>query len=183
MARNHNSWTYLSSRQVLQYSTLQVREDTYHFAPRNTEANFVVCDSADWVLVIAVTTDRQVVLVNQFRHGRGEVVLEIPGGVMDDGETPLATGARELQEETGYVAEQLVALPPFLPNPAINTARCHIVVATGCRCAADTNFDPLEDIEVELRPLAEIPDMIRSGELLHALTIAAFSLAQLHQRL
>ena len=64
-----NSWTFVSSRQVREYRTLRIREDTYRFAPRDREANFVVCDSADWVLVIAVTEDEQVLLVNQFRHG------------------------------------------------------------------------------------------------------------------
>ncbi|MEM9356236.1 MAG: NUDIX hydrolase [Pseudomonadota bacterium] len=179
---DNQSWTFISSREVRTYRTLSIREDRYRFAPRNVEADFVVCDSDDWVLVIAITTDERVILVDQFRHGIGSNVLEIPGGVMEVNESPLEAGARELREETGYVAEQLEALPPFLPNPAINTAKCHVIVATGCRCESATEFDPFEEIDVHLRPLAEIPGLIRRGKLEHGLTIAAFSLADLHGR-
>ena len=175
-------WIHLRSRQLREFRTLRVREDRYRFTPRDREGDFVVCESADWVLIIALTPDDQVVLARQFRHGIGHLVLEIPGGVMEEGESPLESATRELCEETGFVAEQLEALPPFLPNPALNTAQCHVIVARGCRRVTTPEFDSFEDIEVELRPLSEIAQMIHSGELLHALTIAAFSVANLHKK-
>jgi 8-oxo-dGTP pyrophosphatase MutT (NUDIX family) len=175
-----NTWNLLGSHVLRDYGILRVREDKYRFAPTGAEADFVVCDSADWVLVIPITADNEVVFVRQFRHGRGEVVLEIPGGLMEPNEMPSETAARELREETGYVPRQLNAFGPLLPNPALNTARCHVVVARGCSRAANPNPDPLEQIETDLRPLSSVAQMIRSGELQHALCVAAFAITAVH---
>jgi 8-oxo-dGTP pyrophosphatase MutT (NUDIX family) len=172
-----HSWKLLSSRLIADYRILRLREDRYLFEPKQTEANFVVCDSADWVLIIPVTVDGQVVLVRQFRHGVRQVVLEVPGGLLDPGETPEASAVRELREETGYRAERIRLVGKMLPNPAINSASIHIVLAEGCHPAGDQNLDPFEQIEVVLRPLADIPGMIASGEIAHALVVAAFALA------
>lgn len=171
------SWKLLSTRLIADYRILRLREDRYRFEPKGTEANFVVCDSLDWVLVIPVTDDGQVVLVRQFRHGVRQVVLEVPGGLLEAGETPEASAARELREETGYQAEKIRLIGKMMPNPAINSAYIHIVVAEGCHLAGDQNLDPFERIEVVLRPLTDIPAMIASGELAHALVVAAFTLA------
>lgn len=130
--------------------------------------------------MIAITVDEQVVFVRQFRHGFGGVVLEIPGGVMELGKKPAESAARELQEETGYVAENIEVFPPLLPNPALNTARYHVALATGCALTALTNLDPFEQIEVELRPLDSVEELIRTRQLQHSLCVAAFSITGIH---
>lgn len=76
-------------------------------------------DSASWVNVVPVTTEGNVVLIRQFRHGIRDVVLEIPGGVIDGDEDPADAAARELREETSYVAENIRLLSRVLPNPAV----------------------------------------------------------------
>ncbi len=91
---SENTWSLLGSEPLRDYRVLRIREDKYRFGPTGAVTGFVVCDSADWVLVIPLTVDKNVVFVRQFRHGLGEVVLEIPGGVMEPGETPAATAAR-----------------------------------------------------------------------------------------
>ena len=171
------SWTLLSSRQVADYRILRVREDRYRFEPTQAEGNFVVCDTRDWALVIPVTPDGQVVLVRQYRHGVRQVVLEVPGGVLDDGESPEASAARELREETGYAAETIRLVGKMFPNPAINNAHSHVLLAEGCRLAGGQSLDPFERIDVLLRPVADIPVMIATGEIRHGLVIAAFALA------
>ena len=171
------SWTLLSTRQVADYRILRLREDRYRFEPTQQEADFVVCDSRDWALVIPVTPDGQVVLIRQYRHGVRQVVLEIPGGVLDDGETPEASAARELREETGYAAESIRLVGKMFPNPALNNAYVHVLLAEGCRMAGEPQPDPFERIDVILRPLADIPSMIAAGEISHGLVIAAFALA------
>ncbi len=171
------SWTLLSTRPIADYRILRLREDRYRFEPTQAEADFVVCDSHDWALVIPVTPDGQVVLVRQYRHGVRQVVLEIPGGVLDDSESPEASAARELREETGYAAESIRLVGKMFPNPAINNADVHVLLAEECREAGDQSLDPFERIDVVLRPLADIPAMIAAGEIRHGLVIAAFALA------
>ncbi|MBC8872024.1 MAG: NUDIX hydrolase [Planctomycetes bacterium] len=174
-----DSWTFLGSRYVGEYRVLRLREDRYRFEPSGDEADFVVCESADWVLVIPFTADGQVVLVRQYRHGVQQVVLEVPGGIVDENESPMETAARELQEETGFTAESIQVIGRLMPNPALNDAYCHVAVATGCRRTAEPSFDPMEKIEVVLTASSEIPSLIRSGELSHAQVIAAFALLQM----
>ena len=177
-----DQWQLIRSESLRDYSILQVREDWYRFHPTGAESGFVVCDSLDWVLIIPITVDGDVVFVRQFRHGLRDVVLEIPGGVMEPGETPATTAARELVEETGYVPESVRIFGPLLPNPALNTARCHIAVATNCELRGEPSPDPFELIETELRPLADVESLISSGELSHALCIAAFAVSGVHLR-
>lgn len=172
----HKSWTLLGSRQIADFKILRLREDRYRFEPSGAEADFAVCDSADWAFVIPITTDDEVVFVRQFRHGVRQVVLELPGGLMDDDEPPEVTAARELQEETGYRAGRLRRLGKLLPNPGLNTASCYVFLAEECRLAGQPDLDPLEQIDVVLKPLGEVWEMIRTGELCHAQAIAAFAL-------
>jgi ADP-ribose pyrophosphatase len=179
--QNHN-WQLLRSEVLREFRVVRVREDTYRFLPNGDECRYVVCDSADWVLVIPITIDNDIVFVRQFRHGLASSVLEIPDGVMDPGETPIQTAQRELQEETGFEAERIEMLGPLLPNPALNTARIHIAVAHGCRQNHAPSPEPHEDIQLELRSQNDVPAMIIGGELQHALCIAAFSLLSLSQQ-
>jgi len=172
----HKSWKLLASRNIADYKFVRIREDHYRFKPTGAEAPFVVCDSADWVLVIPVTAEGEVVMIRQFRHGVQKVVLEVPGGVVDAGESPQEAAVRELREETGFTAGRVRLLGTMMPNPAINSASCHVVLAENCRRTDAPQLDPFEKIDVLARPLDEIPNMIQSGELCHALVIAAFGL-------
>jgi len=137
--------------------------------------DFVVIDSASWVNVVPVTTEGNVVLIRQFRHGIRDVVLEIPGGVIDGDEAPEAAAARELREETGYVAQTIRPLARVLPNPAVQNNFLYLFVAEGCRNTGQTQPDAFELIEVLERPLEDIPGMIASGEIDHSLVITAFA--------
>ncbi len=174
---DEQNWRLVNRRSLREFSVVSVQEHTYEHVASGKHRGYVVCDSADWVFVIPVTPDDEVVFIRQFRHGLGEVVLEIPGGVMDPGETPMQTGVRELREETGYVPESVEMFGPLIPNPGLNNARYHVALARGCRPEFEPSTEPFEEIEIELRPLATLTEMITSGELSHALCIAAFAIA------
>ncbi len=178
---NAKNWKLLDKMSLRDFRVVSVQEHVYEHVPSGKQKGYVVCDSADWVFVIPVTPDNEVVFIRQFRHGRGEVVLEIPGGVMDPGETPEITGIRELKEETGYVPESVEMFGPLLPNPGLNTANFHIALARNCRPTSQPAPEPFEEIEIELRPLESVSEMISNGELTHALCIAAFAVTQAHQ--
>lgn len=144
-------------------------------SPRTGQAHPIsLLEAVDWVNVIALTPDLQVVLVRQFRHGTRDFTLEIPGGQVDARETPAQAAVRELREETGFAGGRPVLLGTVTPNPAFLNNRCHTVLLRHCRPVAEPELDRGEDIEVLLRPLAEIPEIIRSGGIDHALVICAF---------
>jgi len=147
------------------------------------ELDFFVLDTWDWVNVIALTEERRLVCIRQFRHGPRTDTLEIPGGAVDPGEDPLAAGLRELREETGYAAEGGRLLGAVNPNPAFHTNRCSTVLATGCRRVGELELDPGEDIEVCELEVPAFRDAIRRGEVDHALVLAAFLLAGLDPEL
>lgn len=140
------------------------------------ERAFSVIHSRDWVNVIALTPADEVVLIRQFRHGTRAVTLEIPGGIIEPGESFLDAGRRELREETGYTAERWLDLGWVEPNPAIQDNRCGTVLALDARRTAETDFDPGELIAVERAPLAEIAGLITRGEIRHTLVISGFFL-------
>lgn len=172
-------WPTLSSRDVADYHILKVRMDRCE-SPRTGEAHdFVVLQASDWVNVIAVTPDDHVVLIEQYRFGLQKVTLEIPGGLIDPGESPLEAGKRELLEETGYTARSFSLLGSVEPNPAIQTNRCYTVLAEGATLASSQHLDEKEDIGVLLRPLADVPRLLTGGEITHALVWAAFLHLQL----
>lgn len=168
------SWTLLGSRPVSEHRIFRLRYDRYRVAPTGAERDFVVIESADWVNVVPLTPDGQVVLVRQFRHGNRRLSLEIPGGIIDAGESPEAGAVRELREETGYVPQRLRLLGRVAPNPAIQNNWCYTYLAEGCRPTAESEPEQFERIQVELRALAEIPELIRREEIFHSLVINAF---------
>jgi ADP-ribose pyrophosphatase len=169
------SWTLLGSRDIADHRIFSIRYDRYRFEPTGAESDFVTIDSTDWVNVVPLTAEGEVVLVRQYRHAVRRVSLEIPGGMIDGDESPTAAAARELREETGFEAPDMRLLGRVRPNPAVQTNFCYFFLAEGCRQVAPPQLDPLERIEVVLRPLHDIPQLIRREEIFHTLVINAFA--------
>jgi len=168
------AWEILSTDYDRSFRVFRLRTDRARSPRTGKDHRFFVLESPTWVNVIPLTPEGNVVLVRQYRHGTREVTLEIPGGVAEEGDTPEGAARRELREETGWREENLISLGYVTPNPAIQNNRCYTFLADGVVPAGDQEQDDKEDIEVVLRPLAEIPRMIREGEIHHSLVIAAF---------
>lgn len=167
-------WPFVSSRIDRSFRIFNLRMDRSVSPRTGEEHDFIVLESAPWVNVIALNDREGVVLIRQYRHGIREVTLEIPGGLVDAGDDPLAAAKRELLEETGYRGEEWIDLGYVYPNPGIQDNRCHTFLALGATPAGEQSLDDKEDIAVLLKPLVEIPRLIRKGEITHALVICAF---------
>ena len=134
-----------------------------------------VLKTPDWVNIIPLTTDGQVVMIRQFRHGVADVTLEVPGGLIDATDAdPLLAARREMVEETGYDSDHIEPLGVVHPNPALQGNRCHTYVARDVVRRGEPQHGQMEYTAPVLVPLAEIPQRIQTGAITHALVIVAF---------
>ncbi|MBW1781240.1 MAG: NUDIX hydrolase [Deltaproteobacteria bacterium] len=167
-------WKIVSSTRDRSYRVFSLRTDRA-VSPRTGKTHrFFILESSSWVNVIPLTREQDVVMVRQYRHGTQDVTLEIPGGLVEDSDTPEAAAKRELFEETGYRAADTVFLGAVHPNPAIQNNQCYTFLARDVFPVGGQHQDEREDIEVLLRPLSAIPRLIREGEITHSLVLAAF---------
>jgi ADP-ribose pyrophosphatase len=140
----------------------------------------MVFEFGTWANVLAITKDGQAVLVKQYRHGVQEVLLELPGGIVEEGEEPIEGAKRELLEETGYSSNNIVEVGMIYPNPAIQSNRLFCFLALDAEEVGFQNLDESEDIEVELVHLDELVAMTKRREFLHALQVATLFHALAH---
>ncbi len=135
---------------------------------------FDIVDCPDWVNVVALTGSGAVVLIQQYRAGTRTITTEIPGGTVDPGESPRQAAERELREETGYESEDWELIGRVEPNPAFQTNTTFTFLARNARRTGPQRLDDTEMIEVEERPLADLPSLVADGTITHALVVCAF---------
>ena len=132
-------------------------------------------ETPDWVNMVAITPEKKIVVVHQYRFGTGEISTEIPGGLIDAGETSQQAAIRELREETGYTSSKWSYLGAVEPNPAFHTNLCHHWLAENIEKTDIPSLDEGEDIAVEILDFDAVRSAIRSGQIKHALALSALS--------
>lgn len=167
-------WPLIRSTEGPAYRIFSLRTDTAQAPRTGKEHDFIIIDSPDWINVIPLTEQEDVIMVKQYRHGTRQITLELPGGMVDPGDTTEQAARRELLEETGYKAKSFVQLGAVDPNPAILNNRCTTFVARNLTKINDGDFDETEDIEVVSVPLITIPSLIQDGTITNSLIVVAF---------
>ena len=176
-------WKKIRSVPIGDFRIFTLRSDTCVSPRTGKEHDFYVLDSVNWVNVIALTPDQQLVMVEQYRHGSGTVELEIPGGMMDPEETdPVATAVRELREETGYAGENARLLGKVHSNPAILANVTYTVLIENCRLQHALELDHGEDLATRLVPAADVPQLVADEKIGHSLVIVALYYFDLWRR-
>ena len=173
-----NDWITDAERIVIDSPFIKVLERDCHSSEDDRKHRFYLLKSRDWCNIIPITESGNIVLVKQFRVGVNQHTLEIPGGVIDPSDpTPSACAVRELIEETGYVpveGAECIDLGWNHPNPAIQDNRCFSFVIGPVRKERDQNLDYGEMIEIIEKPIEEIPHLIRTQQITHALMLNTF---------
>lgn len=151
-----------------------LRQDRSTSPITGEEHNFYVLEAPEWVNMIAITKSNKLVLIRQFRHGTRSVTLEIPGGMVDPGETPMESARRELLEETGYSSKKWRQIGAVHPNPAIQSNMCHTFLALDAVKMQDPELEGTEDIEVSLCGEDEMDKLVSEAQITHSLVAVAF---------
>jgi 8-oxo-dGTP pyrophosphatase MutT (NUDIX family) len=162
-------WRLAETREVGHFRVFAVDNSDLYDSEGRRRGDVYTMRCSNWCHVIPITPEGQVVMVWQYRFGSDELSLEIPGGVIDEGEEPIVCAARELLEETGYAAGALEPFGVVQPNPALSGNRLHSFIARDVTFARATAFDPLEELEVALVNVADIASLLDSGVIQHAL--------------
>lgn len=167
-------WQTISSNALVEDRWIRLTADRCLLPNGKVLEPYYVLHERDWVHVFAQGDAGEVLVVRQFRYAAAALCVELPGGVVDEGESPLAAAKRELLEETGYEASEWASVGRMYANPARQTNTVHIYMARGLTKRASQALDESEDIEFEFASVAKIHDMIDRNEFSQALHAASF---------
>lgn len=151
--RQPEPWLTVSSEVIVADRWIRLRADTCVDAAGRTIAPFYVLESAEWISVLALTTDGDAIVVEEYRHGAAIIALGTIGGAVESGESPMDAAARELREETGYEARDMIDLGATWANFGNHTNRVHHFLARDCVRVGEQKLDDGELITVRARPM------------------------------
>lgn len=175
-------WKVIKSEKLFSAPWLNVRKDVCELPDGRKHNDYYILEYPDWATAFALTEDNKVIMVRQYRHGLGIVSTELPGGVIDKGETAKQAIARELLEETGYEFDSIEEIGKVAPNPATSNNYMHMFLAKGGRKVAEQKLDETEDVEILIHSIEEVKQMVHENKIVQALhtTCIFYALEKLH---
>jgi 8-oxo-dGTP pyrophosphatase MutT (NUDIX family) len=175
---------WVTTKEELKYTTniFKLLSRDMKLESEDHSATFSIIEAPEWMNVIPLTPDNEIVLVEQFRYGIEEPTLELPGGMVDAGETHDETARRELLEETGYAGDTWNYLGKVSSNPAFLTNYTHLYVVRNCHKVQEQQLDGNERINIHTMPLDDFLEMVHQGTVHHSLVVAAVAKYLLWER-
>lgn len=176
-------WKVLESTYLHKEPWLTIRKDKCELPNGHIVPAFYVNEYPDWVNVFGLTKEGKVIMVKQYRHGIGTIETELPGGVIEEGESWQEGVKRETLEETGYVFEKVEYLGKISANPSTTNNFMHMFLATGGEKVAEQHLDDSEEVDVLLMTLDEVKDLVKQNKIMQSLHVNCifYALARLEE--
>lgn len=171
------NWKLLNSKMAFDHRWFKVRQDTVELPNGRILDDYLVSLGGTIVLIVPVTRDGKWLLVKQYKHAAGQVMLEFPAGYVDKQEDVTRAAKRELLEETGYESKEYSLLATLTNNPTKEAGEIHIYLARGAERVAEPKLDDTEEIEIEFATPQKVDDLIARGDIWVSASIAAAHLA------
>ena len=175
------NWKTNSTRYIIKDKWISLRADSCILPDGKIIEPFYVLEYPDWVNIVAITPDNEVIFVKQYRHGIKQTILEIPCGTIEPSDrSPADAAKRELLEETGYSSDDLIELCRLSPNPANHSNTTHCFLAQNAVKISEQSLDINEQIEIQKIPLSEVVSMLKRNQIIQTLHVSALFYALEH---